>query len=119
MDGPARSLQAHQLRWIGAFDAYAARYPEEAGVVALFCDFVARHSDAARRELVVGHLTGSAWVVSADGRRVLLTHHRKLNRWLQPGGHADGDENILQVALREAEEETGLTDFENVTDGIF
>ncbi|UWX04770.1 NUDIX hydrolase [Pseudoxanthomonas sp. NC8] len=55
-----------------------------------------------------GHFTGSAWVVSDDGRRTLLTHHRKLDRWLQPGGHADGDADLARVALREAEEETGL-----------
>ena len=43
------------------------------------------------RAHLVGHFTGSAWLVSADGERVLLTHHRKLNAWLQLGGHADGD----------------------------
>ncbi|UXI70727.1 NUDIX hydrolase [Tahibacter amnicola] len=64
--------------------------------------------DAARRELETGHLTGSAWLVSADGERVLLTHHRKLGRWLQLGGHADGDVDLANVALREAEEESGL-----------
>ena len=47
-------------------------------------------------------------VVGADGRRTLLTHHRKLDRWLQPGGHADGDADLARVALREAEEETGV-----------
>ncbi len=55
-----------------------------------------------------GHITGSAWVVDWTGDRVLLTHHRKLNRWLQLGGHADGDEDPLRVALREGEEESGL-----------
>lgn len=58
-----------------------------------------------------GHITGSAWIVDADRTKVLLVHHAKLNKWLQPGGHADGDENILQVALKEAEEETGLKKF--------
>ena len=58
----------------------------------------------------VGHFTGSAWLVSADGERVLLTHHRKLDRWLQLGGHADGDRDLANVALREAEEESGLID---------
>jgi 8-oxo-dGTP pyrophosphatase MutT (NUDIX family) len=60
------------------------------------------------RAHVAGHFTGSAWVVSADGERVLLTHHRKLDLWLQPGGHADGDRDLAAVALREAEEETGV-----------
>ncbi len=60
------------------------------------------------RARLQGHFTGSAWLVSADGRRVLLTHHRKLGRWLQLGGHADGERDLARVALREAEEESGL-----------
>lgn len=59
-----------------------------------------------------GHFTGSAWLVSADGQRVLLTHHRKLDRWLQLGGHADGDADLARVALREATEESGLPNLE-------
>jgi 8-oxo-dGTP pyrophosphatase MutT (NUDIX family) len=55
-----------------------------------------------------GHFTGSALVVNADGSRVLLHHHRKLDRWLQFGGHCDGDEDILRVARREALEESGI-----------
>ncbi|MBO9662698.1 NUDIX hydrolase [Dokdonella sp.] len=71
---------------------------------------MAERADAASRELASGHLTGSAWLVSADGGRVLLTHHRKLDRWLQLGGHADGNVDLARVALREAEEESGLVD---------
>jgi 8-oxo-dGTP pyrophosphatase MutT (NUDIX family) len=55
-----------------------------------------------------GHLTASAWVLSPDRTEVLLLHHRKLGKWLQPGGHADGDEDLLAVAQRELHEETGL-----------
>ncbi len=54
------------------------------------------------------HFTGSALVVSADGSRALLHHHRKLDRWLQFGGHCDGDEDVLRVAQREALEESGI-----------
>jgi 8-oxo-dGTP pyrophosphatase MutT (NUDIX family) len=56
------------------------------------------------------HFTGSALVVDADGERVLLHHHRKLDRWLQFGGHCDGDEDIAHVARREAQEECGVHD---------
>lgn len=66
-----------------------------------------------------GHITGSAWIVDASREHVLLTHHAKLNKWLQPGGHADGDENVLNVALREAEEETGVKNFTLLQEGIF
>jgi 8-oxo-dGTP pyrophosphatase MutT (NUDIX family) len=91
---------------------YRARWPGEAGTVAVFEELLRTDRDALayRRERRAGHFTGSAWVVSADGARVLLTHHRKLDRWLQPGGHADGDTDLARVALREAEEETGLRD---------
>jgi 8-oxo-dGTP pyrophosphatase MutT (NUDIX family) len=70
---------------------------------------VARHEHPFDRGIVEGHLTGSAVVVSAHGDRVLLLHHRKLDRWLQPGGHGDpGETNGHEVALREALEETGI-----------
>ncbi len=55
-----------------------------------------------------GHFTASALVVSADGSRALLNHHRKLDRWLHFGGHCDGDEHVLRVAQREALEESGI-----------
>jgi len=75
----------------------------------LFREFAAEHADCCERSCVPGHFTGSAWVVSADGERALLLHHRKLDIWVQPGGHADGEGDLAAVALREAEEETGLS----------
>ena len=59
-----------------------------------------------------GHITGSGVLVSADGQRVLLNHHKFLDKWLYFGGHADGDSDILNVARREVEEESGLNDFD-------
>ncbi|MEM6329389.1 MAG: NUDIX hydrolase [Planctomycetota bacterium] len=71
---------------------------------------VTANEDCFLRTARPGHITASAWVLSADRRRCLLLHHRKLGRWLQPGGHADGDPDVLAVALREAGEESGLPD---------
>lgn len=88
--------------------AYGARWPAEAGCVERFIELVEAAGNPYVRERLEGHLTASSLVVSADGRRTLLTHHRKLGLWLQPGGHADGDTDLARVALREAEEETGL-----------
>lgn len=82
---------------------------DEAAHLAYVRAFVARHADPFDRRIAEGHLTGSAYVFSADGARLLLVHHRKLDRWLQPGGHADpGERDGLTVALREAREETHL-----------
>ncbi len=72
-------------------------------------EFVLSHEHPFDRGIVEGHLTGSAVTVSADGTRVLLLHHRKLDRWLQPGGHGDpGETTGEEVALREALEESGI-----------
>lgn len=98
--------------------AYGRRWPAESEVVAQFLALLDDPADPFVRERLQGHLTGGAWLVSADGQRTLLTHHRKLGRWLQLGGHADGDTDMARVALKEAEEESGLMDL-SVEGGIF
>jgi 8-oxo-dGTP pyrophosphatase MutT (NUDIX family) len=65
------------------------------------------------------HFTASAWIVNQSRNRVLLIHHNIYNSWTWTGGHADGEENLLQTALREAEEETGLQNLRPVDDDIF
>ncbi|WP_300615181.1 NUDIX hydrolase [Dokdonella sp.] len=100
-DSACAALRGALLRYgrTGASDEAAA-----------FIEFLDTHPLAFDRADRFGHFTGAAWLVSADGARVLLTHHRKLDRWLQLGGHADGDADLARVALREAEEESGLGD---------
>jgi len=71
--------------------------------------FVAQHENCFDRNLSIGHVSGSSWVVNPTFSHVLLLHHRKLDLWLQPGGHADGDTDILRVILNETSEETGST----------
>ena len=67
----------------------------------------------ARTHYVPGHLTASAFVLSPDATSLLLIHHSKLGRWLQPGGHLEPeDESLLAAARREAREETGLDELE-------
>jgi 8-oxo-dGTP pyrophosphatase MutT (NUDIX family) len=81
---------------------------EEAHLAAIL-SFVSAHENPFDRAIPEGHLTASAFVLSSDGTRVLLLHHRKLERWLQPGGHAEaGEDDGAAIALREAREETGI-----------
>ena len=75
---------------------------------ATMLDLLDRCPDLADRDCRPGHLTGSALVVDDSSEHTLVMFHRKLQRWLQPGGHADGDTNLVAVALREASEETGI-----------
>lgn len=92
-----------------ALAEYRQRCSDEADTVEDFATLLEDTGNPFARERLAGHFTGAAWLVSADGERVLLTHHRKLDRWLQLGGHADGDADLRRVALKEAEEESGLT----------
>jgi 8-oxo-dGTP pyrophosphatase MutT (NUDIX family) len=91
----------------------------ERAMTAQIVRFVEEHEDCFERRCLPGHLTGSAWVVDPARERVVLTHHRKLDRWLQLGGHADGETDLLGVALREAREEAGLTRLRPVATAAF
>lgn len=84
-----------------------------------FVDFINNFQNCFDRSLAVGHITGSAWITDRQNTSALLVHHKKLDRWLQPGGHADGVENIIDVATKEAEEETGLRSLVLIKNEIF
>jgi len=102
---------------LDAFSIFSTAFPEEEKFIAPFIELL-KHKDCFQRTHLPGHITGSAWIVNGDRTKTLLVHHVKLNKWVQPGGHADGEENILNVALREAEEETGLKNL-NLSSAIF
>jgi 8-oxo-dGTP pyrophosphatase MutT (NUDIX family) len=112
---PLRSRQTllAQLARHQPFDDHEAR------MLHRIASFVEAHDDCFERTLAIGHVTGSAWIVDCARANVLLTHHAKLNKWLQPGGHADGDPDTLRVALREAREETGLQSLRAMSEEIF
>ncbi len=107
-----RSLFLEQLK------DYNTSYSEESVFVDQFLTLL-QHPDAYQRHHLPGHITGSAWIVDPGHQAALLLHHGKLNKWLQPGGHSDGDENTLAVALREAQEETGVMNFTIPSETIF
>lgn len=104
---------------IAALERHTPFDAHEAAMLARILDFVQAHEDCFERSLQIGHVTGSAWIVDTKRTHALLTHHAKLNKWLQPGGHCDGDGDVARVALREAEEETGLIGLRLFADSIF
>lgn len=92
--------------------------PELDAVKRRFFELTALEPDALDRSATPGHLTGSALVFNHDATQTLLLLHTKLGRWLQPGGHADGEANLARVALQEATEETGIAGLEIVDPAI-
>ena len=82
--------------------------------------FVAAHEDCFRRSLLIGHITASCWIVDPGRGQALLAWHKRLDRWLQMGGHVEPeDQTLLGAALREAREESGLTSVRAVVASLF
>lgn len=98
----------HRQQLLDLLKQHKTRFMDESAYVSRSIQFIESHEDCFYRELWPIHVTGSTWVVNRRRDRVLLLHHRKLDQWFQPGGHADGDADILRVALKETAEETGL-----------
>ena len=98
---------------------YLIDYPDEHIKVQRVLDFINNHDNCFARDNWVGHCTGSAWVVDDTRTWILMTHHIQLNMWLQLGGHAEGRPNLLSVAIKEAQEESGLDNFNVLSEKIF
>lgn len=111
----------HRTTLLTALDRYETSsliQPIEQNFKQSCTEFIAAHPTCFERSNR-GHITGSAWIVNATATKALLTHHKKLSQWLQLGGHADGDPDIKQVALKEAQEESGLESLKFLHDEIF
>jgi len=89
---------------------YVALFPEDKSETTAFFEFLLRNNDADlyHRKNFDGHITTSAFIVDTVRKELLLLRHKSLNRWLQPGGHTEGDSSLQASALREAVEETGI-----------
>jgi len=98
--------------------SYRTPFEEEKTFIQEFVDLT-DDPMAFLRDRKEGHFTASAWIVNKTRTHTLLTHHKKLNRWLQLGGHADGNENLMEVAMTEAKEESGLISLKLVDTYIF
>jgi len=104
---------------LNALESYKTTYSDEEKALKDIISFVKSNKDCFKRTSLKGHITGSALLISPDGKKVLLTHHKKLDKWLQFGGHSDGSPDTWSVALRETIEDSGIEDVEFVTHDIF
>ena len=85
----------------------------------LLLNWIRNNDNAFSRENTVAHMTASAWVVNKDRSKVLMVYHNIYNSWSWLGGHADGETDLLSVALREVKEEAGITNVKPVSEEIF
>ena len=109
----------HRQDLIKKLENYNPEFEAEQEFRVRFLGFIKNNTDCFERTLAEGHITGSAWIVNSDRTKFLMTHHQKLDKWLQLGGHADGDTNIIRVATKEAEEESGLKSIRLKSTDIF
>lgn len=97
---------------------YSKRYPDEQVAITML-SFIENHTNHFSRTNHHGHFTGSAWIINPDKTKILMTHHKKIGKWLQLGGHADGESDLLKVSQREAVEESGINNFVTISNEIF
>ena len=100
--------------------SYTSRYPEEEVYRDMMLKLLEIEGDHAfSRACLVGQFTASSWLVNSTNDQYVLMHHRRLDRWFQPGGHCDEETDVLAVAIKEAKEETGLIDIVPMMSAIF
>ena len=104
----------HRRHLLQKLRVYAAQFPLEQETCSDYIDFVENEPDCLKRSLQKGHVTASCWILCPERDEVLLTHHRKLGIWIQLGGHLDVGEDVLDAALREAREESGIPDIHQI-----
>lgn len=97
----------HRNDLLNMLKRYGTRFMDEVVYVRRAIDLIKQDEHVFERAMPM-HVTASTWVVTPNREQVLLMHHRKYDHWFQPGGHADGDPDVLRVALRECAEETGV-----------
>ena len=92
---------------------------EEAKDKEIILKYMDTFSDVLTRNNEIGHMTSSCWIVNKEKTKVLMAYHNIYDSWAWTGGHADGDSDLLHVALKEAKEETGLKKVEPLLDEVF
>jgi 8-oxo-dGTP pyrophosphatase MutT (NUDIX family) len=112
-------VDQHRRALVELIGKYRLKHGEESSTIATFEKFICTEPACFHRSTAHGHITAAAWLVDPSGERVLLTHHAKLNKWLQLGGHADGNGAVHEVAHAEAREESGIQEVVLLDSNIF
>jgi 8-oxo-dGTP pyrophosphatase MutT (NUDIX family) len=109
----------HRNRLITLLEQYNPADHKEQAFKKQILEFVAQNPDCFERSLVIGHITASAWLLNKEHTCALLMHHAKLDKWFQLGGHCDGNSDPLAVAIKEAQEESGIEGIAPLSSAIF
>ena len=107
------------MKLLDEIRAYQPCNAQEEADRAVMLDFMEKHDDCLLRSNLIAHFTASIWTVNKDRTKTLMVYHRIYDSWSWIGGHADGEEDLKSVALRELCEETGVKNSKLVSDGIF
>jgi 8-oxo-dGTP pyrophosphatase MutT (NUDIX family) len=109
----------HRFSLLEKLENYLPKNQEEIEFKHKIVAFIQENSNCFERSLDSGHITASSWLLNKEGTKALLMHHAKLNNWFQLGGHCDGNSDVLHVALKEAQEESGIMHIDPLSSEIF
>ena len=101
---------------ISAYVPYDEREAEDKEVI---LEFIKNNEDVLTRNNKIAHMTTSAWITNKDRTKLLMIYHNIYDSWAWVGGHADGDEDLMHVAKKEVEEETGVANIRPLIDDIY
>ncbi|MGL4773017.1 MAG: NUDIX hydrolase [Clostridium sp.] len=107
------------MNWIDKIKTYIPYNEQEEADKAIFLEAIENYDNLLTRENRVMHFTSSGYIVNKNRDKVLMIYHKIYNAWSWTGGHNDGDADMLHVAIKEAQEETGLKNFTPVSQDIF
>ena len=106
------------MEFYDALNQYCPKDEQEQTDKAVMLDCLERYADVYERSNLLFHVTASAWITNEKRDRVLMIYHNIYDSWAWTGGHADGERDLLKVALREATEETGLVSVRPASDRL-
>lgn len=109
----------HRIPLLEKLSIYHPACPDEIDFKERIVNFIQENNECFERSLAIGHVTASCWLLNKEHSHALMLHHAKLNKWFQLGGHCDGQSDTLAVALKEAQEESGIMGIEPISTDIF